>query len=238
MCNTAFAQMLTLIPNPNDNENLASNDNKAGYYRLGFCANTFDTSAGIGFGSTATAVIAMAKISADFITPYMGAELVGINVGLCETVNNISVFVRETPTGANIAYKTLSSLSSGWNEVVFETPLVLEKKEYYFGYKIPVLPCGTYPFGFTSYCATTEGAFLLSIDNTGFADYTKDFGALTVQMLLSGSDEMFANIVDIAYVNMPKNIEVNTAINIPIKIRNSGTNDINNIEITYSLGTN
>lgn len=238
MCNTAFAQMFTLNPNANGNQNFVSSNDKAGYFKLGLCANEFDDSSGLGLSNTSAEIHAMAKLSADFVTPYVGAEIAGINVGMCKTVNNVTVFVRETSTGNDIASKTVSSLTAGWNEVIFDTPLNLEKKNYYIGYHIPTLPAATYAIGYTEESATTQDALLLSIDNGELADYTGDFGALTVQMLLTGNDDMFGNIVEITEVGMPGNVEINSVIDVPVKVRNAGINDVSNIEITYSLGTN
>lgn len=237
MCNTAFAQMFTLNPNA-QNKNFVSSNDKAGYFKLGLCDYEFDNSSGLGLGNQAAKIHAMAKLSADFVTPYVGAQIAGINVGVCKTVNNVTVFVRETATGADIASKTVSSLTAGWNEVIFDAPLALEKKNYYIGYEIPVLPAATYAIGYTEYSATTQDALLLSINDGELTDHTGEFGALAVQMLLTGSEDMFGNIVHIVNVAIPGNVEINSVIDVPVKVRNAGTNDVSNIEITYSLGTN
>lgn len=234
MCNTAFAQMFTLNPNA-QNKNFVSSNSKADYFRLGLCGNDFDLDGGLGLSSLSAEIHAMAKLSADFVTPYVGAEIAGINVGVCKTVNNVTVFVRETSTGANIASKTLTSLQPGWTEVIFDEPLALENKTYYIGYHIPVLPAATYAIGATEYSAATQDALLLSIDNNELTDYTASFGALTVQMLLTGE---FENIAEITEVVLGENQELNSVIDIPVKVRNTGTNDITSLELTYSLGTN
>ncbi len=238
ICNTAFAQILTKNPNVHKNAITSLAKVKAtNYYKLGLCANEFNTEDGLGLRSSAE-IHAMAKLSADFVSQYEGAQIAGINVGFCATVSNITVFIRETATGANLASKNISSTTKGWNQVVFDAPLTLEKKNYYIGYHIPVLPQETYAIGFTPESAATQEAMLLSINNGELEDYTGYFGALTVQMLLTGSDEMFGNKAEITEIKIGKNQPINAVLDIPIKFRNIGTNDITSLEITYTLGTN
>ncbi|HHT22822.1 MAG TPA: Omp28-related outer membrane protein [Bacteroidales bacterium] len=207
------------------------------YYKLGLCANEFNTEDGLGLRSSAE-IHAMAKLSADFVSQYEGAQIAGINVGFCATVSNITVFIRETATGANLASKNISSTTKGWNQVIFDTPLTLERKNYYIGYHIPVLPQATYAIGYTPESEATQNAMLLSINNGELEDYTGYFGALTVQMLLSGSDEIFSNKAKISEVRMAKHQPINAVVDVPVKIRNIGINTITSIDITYTLGTN
>ncbi len=239
MCNTAFAQVFTLNPKGHKSDNIALAKVKAAnYVKWGLCANEFDENYGLGVTDATVELHAMAKLSASFVSPFAGAQIVGINAGFCEAVNNVTVFIRETPTGANIASKLLPVTSKGWNQVVFDSLLVLEKKDYYIGYQIPVLPQATHAIGCTAETAAEQEAIMFRIDDGDFVDYTSLFGALAVQLLLSGSDDIFQNKAEIIEVEIERTQPLNAVVDIPIKFRNIGTNDITGIEITYALGSN
>lgn len=237
MCNTAFAQMFTTNPNAHNNpSNMVSSDSRS-YFKLGLCAYEFDTEGGLGLQQSSE-IQAMAKIPADMIAPYAGAQIAGINVGFSKVVSNVTVFVRETMTGANVASKTITTGNIGWNEVVFDAPLAVENKDYYIGYHIPSLPGSTYAIGYTEQSATATDALLLNVNGGDFTDYTGQFGALAIQALLSGSDEMFGNKAQLIDVTIADNQPLNSSIEVPVIFNNIGTNNISNIELTYKLGTN
>ncbi len=239
MCNTVFAQVFTINPKAHKSENIALAKVKAAnYFTWGLCADEFDENYGLGVTDATVELHVMAKLSADFVAPFAGAQIAGINAGFCEAVNDVTVFIRETTTGANIASKLLSKTTKGWNQVIFDTLLVLEKKDYYIGYHIPILPQATHAIGCTAKSAAAQEAIMFSINNGDFEDYTSLFGALAVQLLLSGSDDIFENKAEITEVEIERTQPLGAVLDIPIKIRNLGTNNITNIEITYTLGTN
>ncbi len=213
----------------------------ANYLRLGICNHEFNENEGLGIGNSSAEVHAVTKLSADFVAPYEGAIITGINFGLCEPLSNITVFIRETATGAYIASKKLANAKKGWNSVIFDTPLTLEKKNYYIGYHIPTLPPGSNALGYNHKSAATAEAretLMLSIDKGAFDDFT-DYGlVLSIQLLLTGDEAKFGNKAEVVEIGRTKPQPINSVLDIPVKFRNIGTNKITNIEITYKLGTN
>lgn len=242
LCNSAFAQNITLNPEAtNESAKEVSEKNvfdKSEYFRLGLCSfATPDADSGLGLNSPSK-INTMAKLPAAKMTTYVGDKISGLNVAFAKPVaSNIIFFVRESMDGENLISTTLSSATAGWNEVLFSGDFLIENKDYYIGYTIPVLAGGSYAIGRGETFAT-EGALFLNVNDGNFTDYTAQFGGLTVQALISGDDQThFENKSDLWGVTLSPNHPQNEVVDIPVRFNNIGKNAISEVEITYTYGT-
>ncbi len=239
ICSTIFAQPFIVDTNEYKSEHPAlAKVNASNYFKLDLHTGDINHIENFILDETSTEILVLAKLSADFVNPFVGAQIAGINVYFYEPVSNVTVFIRETTTGQNIASKVLPNATQGWHQVIYDTPLTLEKKDYYIGYHIPILPSGTYPIGFIKATAESQEAMLLSINQGEFVDKTFSHGALAVQFLLTGSNDMFRDKAYLTKVMMETTYSEYVTLDIPISFCNIGLNDINSIEITYTLSNN
>lgn len=209
------------------------------YYGLGYCTQeTLNANDGLGIRGTATIPITAAiKLTTEKIGEFAGDHINGLHLGFNGTVSG-TAFVKASLSGEYIASKTFES-TLGWNEVIFDQPLLIEAgKAYFIGYTIQ-LSGGQNFIGITPTNATQD-ALHLQTSNGRFRDYTNEISnvpiALAAQALLTGDETHFTNRAILNSVTLAKHQVKNKALDIPVSITNDGKNDITKLELAYTYG--
>ncbi len=208
---------------------VVENSNSTEYFRLGHCSDEINFGFGIGLEAGGD-IAAMTELKANFLSPYIGDQISGARIGISQDITYVTVVVRETLTGSNVASKTINAVQ-GWNTVIFDTPVTIETgKNYYIGYTAS-LPPKSFPIA-VGQSYVSIGSNILQINGGSFDDYTGQFGALAIQALLSGNDDHFTNKSEINSVDMKRFIPRGTSELKPtIHVSNSGINKVSELEI-------
>ena len=103
---------------------------QADVLKFGYADNIQD---GLGTGSTAVISAAIWMPSAKF-GAFAGKSISTINIGLGQASTNVSVWIRSSLNGSNLAVKVVGTAAAGWNAITLDTPFTIPEGNIYIGY--------------------------------------------------------------------------------------------------------
>lgn len=206
-------------------------------YRLGFCDGKVTTD-GVTVEGTVDIEAAITLTPAD-LARFSGDSFVGVNAGLTTKLNanTLTVWVRESLDGANLAESTISITTSqkprdGWNNVRFESPLEIDPSAtYYVGYTLHQ----TRTSSLVAYSSVAHpGASMLRVADGEWKE--TDCGAFCIEALLEGDNLpgndltlVSASLCDYSYIVAGREFTV------AYEVRNVGVETIYSYELTVSV---
>ena len=154
---------------------------------LGGCNHKI--ASGSGYGSDDAGHIAAAMyIPGSKLRSLAGNDISVINVGLVSRINvrDLHIWVRKTLDGANLAVETVERPTTGWNEVRFAAPYVIEKDldGLYIGYDYENAG-SSHPVSFTG--DGSEYVSYLKINSSAWENMSQR-GALSIEAVVTGSN--------------------------------------------------
>lgn len=201
-------------------------------------------------GSRYAAAICM---SADDATLFAGNKITaisfytGVTNGSNPQMNNIidyNIFVTNDLQGESICTKAHKATRTAFkkNTVELDEPIVIEAgKEYYFGVNFAVKTnrdLGIVVDGISR--SNNDNGGWVGVYNAGTQSYSWDnisegYGFNCISATIQG-ESLPVNGAYISDYNMPAFAEINTPFSIQALVYNNASNEINNFEVTYTIG--
>lgn len=183
-------------------------------------------------------VSAMVFFPADSVKKFVGGKCAGVRIGVSADVKNAVVFVRRDyrDIGTKLAQKTVD-LKTGWNEVVFDTPIVLTEGEgLTVGYDFDNTIQSDHNIMTTdkNYMAPEE-ACIMSINGKRPELYTRFLGCFFIHAIITDKPEVTENKMTFVSLSHTNIINQEGKINIDIKVKNIGSNKISSIGATMKI---
>ncbi|MBR4886877.1 MAG: Omp28-related outer membrane protein [Muribaculaceae bacterium] len=181
-------------------------------------------------------------LTKDMFKQYIGATIVGMYVGWDDqySTSNYECFVRDTNFGGTTLTQGSDDVQFGWNYVSLESVKLTEDFEQ--------LAVGFYTDLVKDVCSIPKfyptdvpnSTYLWSgeVNNAGEEVWydTKEVGVMPIVLVLQDTDGLFHNMIRIDSLTTDVIVgqdELQTAI---VRLSNTGTNSITNIEFTTSFG--
>jgi hypothetical protein len=170
-----------------------------------------------------------------------GTKISGVRMqmrGSKSNYTNCTVWVRDSLNGANLAEKTVDA-ASGWVEGDFDTAIDMPSTGVYVGYSFTIASWySDYDYTPVVYAAKVvrNGLWTRSSGGTNVWTNNSSKGCSTTQIIVSGGDlKGYAVGID---DNIPNVMAlVNTIIPVSVDLTNLGTTGVNNIDYTYTIGS-
>ena len=87
----------------------------------------------LGFGNNSAASAAI-RIPSSIAEQYAGKKITKIRFGSSDDCTNVSVWIRNALTGANLVTQNVGNTKKGWTEVSLSTPFTIPASDCYIGY--------------------------------------------------------------------------------------------------------
>ena len=110
------AKEYSVSPVKTDKQQLRTATDGSLYY--GYCGDNIELGIGKGRTEALSAAIYMPGL-------YAGKTISKIRIGLDANSTDVSVWIRNSLTGANLVSQTVGTVSSGWTEVTLTTPFTI-----------------------------------------------------------------------------------------------------------------
>ena len=162
---------------------------------------------------------------------YEGCRLTKIRFAVKAGFENVSVWVRTSLNTSSKIIQSVPELENGWNEVVLNTPYLVDGNDLYIGYT------ATQPAGFSGIAAQGEGneyTSWLAVDNQ-WSDYSQyGLGILYIQGVVEG--EVLDN--DIAMLDLAidkKTYTTDETIMMKGAVINAGSTTIEGYQLSVGI---
>lgn len=207
---------------------------------VGYCDGKIATSSsGTIIGLTGNnAVIAEAiRLPKHVLANYKGMKLSAVNCGLVETPNlpeELTAWVRTSIDGANIATGVVTSVSTGWNEVVLSESYTItgEEDELWIGFEFVQQK----KMSIISFAGETNADGCWLGKNNGFTDYSpKGYGSLAVEAVIESNDILTRDLAIVSARAQKPLVHLDQTVELLISIANHASTDAVNPEVTCSL---
>lgn len=154
---------------------------------VGYCDGKLPEKGDISFSEADSHVSGAIYLPASTVGTFEGNTFPGIRVGLASKLNidRLTVWVRSTLDGENLAEKEIAPPSKGWNDVMFDSPWLIEDREgtgLYLGYTYHQK--GT-AFGVAAIPEPCHNAFFVKFGNGEWEDRS-DEGSICIEGLVRG----------------------------------------------------
>lgn len=192
---------------------------------------------------------AAAQFPPEMMSIYAGGRIVGLRIGWTDFTQSgeAEAFVRTDLQGQNVVSKpcTLKWGTDGWNVVMFDTPyeIPMNPENTIIGCKING-KAGSYNIATTTLGNKPANSCLITSDyyrhDDGYyewRDLSQSFDALMLIAIVEIAEPV-TDCASIANIYAPEIFKQGSVGSGQFRIQNRGTNKINSIELTYSVGDN
>lgn len=217
----------------------------APYLPLGHCKYTDPTDKGIGwpigtFGDRPIGV--WARASRSMLKPYEGYQVVGVRIAVSKGVKDAEVSLLNNISERKKIVSKKADLVFGWNEVRFDKPIEINSSlnELIYGYQVLEKNISDQTEPYFVACDNGVGAsseaFYVNVSGGALDSRSRDNGALLCQLMISGPAEKINDRASLTVTRYDKALDASGKLGVSYVARNEGANDINQMEITYSVG--
>ena len=210
-----------------------------GYLYWGYCdyKSPIYSSYGVGFTPDAlgTRVLGIwARFSRSQVQAKKGCSVVGVRVAMQRQLNHAKVQLMEKIPGEVLREKTVD-LNPGWNEVMFDEPLAIDALSgLYFGYSYD---WSSLVSENDSDVAAADGnknapgdAFLYNFDGEIPMSAAKTYGAVRLQLIVTGPDESINNYCSVSQLKHDGARSADKTVGVSFVVTNDGANEIKDLE--------
>lgn len=189
-----------------------------------------------GLGETINYKI-MNKVPAGSATLLKGNNVTKIFYGLGREeyaditgISNVKVFISEDPAGEYIVSQASAETTSGWHEVVLDTPYEITEKEFYIGYEA-TLEANRFGIGIG------DGNYELT---TFYIDgykqnWTENYGIASIYAIAEGDAVPEKSSLVVKSASIMPYIKSGEEIRMDFVLSNEGFDDITSVDISYGL---
>lgn len=217
----------------------------APYLPLGHCKYTNPTDKGIGwpigtFGDRPIGV--WARASRSMLKPYEGYQVVGVRIAVSKGVKDAEVSLLNNISERKKIVSKKADLVFGWNEVRFDKPIEINSSlnELIYGYQVLEKNISDQTEPYFVACDNGVGAsseaFYVNVSGGALDSRSRDNGALLCQLMISGPADKINDRASLTVTRYDKALDASGKLGVSYVARNEGANDINQMEITYSVG--
>lgn len=217
----------------------------ASYLPLGHCKYTDPTDKGIGwpigtFGDRPIGV--WARASRSMLKPYEGYQVVGVRIAVSKGVKDAEVSLLNNISERKKIVSKKADLVFGWNEVRFDKPIEINSSlnELIYGYQVLEKNISDQTEPYFVACDNGVGAsseaFYVNVSGGALDSRSRDNGALLCQLMISGPADKINDRASLTVTRYDKALDASGKLGVSYVARNEGANDINQMEITYSVG--
>lgn len=186
------------------------------------------------------------RMDGSLFSNYEGASLTGLRVGWSmgstPLTPEMEVFVREDLNGADLASGS-AQVSFGWNDVKFDTPYeIVSGKDLYLGGKVAWEPDSWLGTGIFGYSLPEGCQFIGNADevdedgNIKWIDVTDNSMVIMALGLVEASGEQFQDKAMLTGFRANEIQSLASPGNAWLIIRNDGSNALQEVELSASLG--
>lgn len=215
------------------------------YLPLGHCKYTDPTDKGIGwpigtFGDRPIGV--WARASRSMLKPYEGYQVVGVRIAVSKGVKDAEVSLLNNISERKKIVSKKADLVFGWNEVRFDKPIEINSSlnELIYGYQVLEKNISDQTEPYFVACDNGVGAsneaFYVNVSGGALDSRSRDNGALLCQLMISGPADKINDRASLTVTRYDKALDASGKLGVSYVARNEGANDINQMEITYSVG--
>lgn len=189
----------------------------------GYCNDDIDAAIGVGANAELSAAI---HLTPEKFGVFKGSEIKAVNLGFAANVTNVSIFIRNTLTGANIYSQQVGSSNAGWKTVELTTPFTVPEEGFYIGYTCT----GKGQIGFSG-TGVTEGCYLWYNEWANYLD--QGWGSLCLQVVIDGATY---NTIDYAIEDInPSYAEIEKSFTVTGLARNYSKQKIESLSLEYDI---
>ena len=215
------------------------------YLPLGHCQYTDPSPEGIGWtiGTFGDRPVGLwARASRSMLAPYEGCQVVGVRIGVSKAVNAIDVSLLNNIIKREKIVTKKADVEFGWNEVRFDKPVEITSNlnELVYGFQFLEKNIVDQEMPYFFYCDynfdAPNDAFYVNVSNGAFDSRARDNGALLLQLMIAGPADKVNDRASLSDPRMDMALDASGKLGVSYVVRNEGANDINQLEITYSVG--
>lgn len=183
-----------------------------------------------------------ARASRSMLAPYEGCQVVGVRIGVSKAVNAIDVSLLNNIIKREKIVTKKADVEFGWNEVRFDKPVEITSNlnELVYGFQFLEKNIVDQEMPYFFYCDynfdASNDAFYVNVSNGSFDSRARDNGALLLQLMIAGPADKVNDRASLSDPRMDMALDASGKLGVSYMVRNDGANDINQLEITYSVG--
>ena len=183
-----------------------------------------------------------ARASRSMLAPYEGCQVVGVRIGVSKAVNAIDVSLLNNIIKREKIVTKKADVEFGWNEVRFDKPVEITSNlnELVYGFQFLEKNIVDQEMPYFFYCDynfdASNDAFYVNVSNGFFDSRARDNGALLLQLMIAGPADKVNDRASLSDPRMDMALDASGKLGVSYMVRNDGANDINQLEITYSVG--
>lgn len=198
------------------------------------------TTSYIGYGTSSSNFKIALKFDAATIAEKGNKQIIGIRFDV-NIVEGGTVFVANE-LGNNIVEKEFTYTEGGWQYVMFDAPIKIEKElDYYIGYDIT---SSGYPIGYEEVKTSAKHCTnsYMNRGNSGWKTFKSDglagYGAC-IQAICIGGDysKEYQHDVIAENLDVKQNFRAGDVVNFSAEIRNAGIKTTGDIDVTCTYGS-
>lgn len=215
------------------------------YLPLGHCKYIDPSPKGLGwlmntFGDRPVGL--WARASRSMLAPYEGCQVVGVRIGVAKGVKDIDVSLLNNIVKREKIVTKKADIEFGWNEVRFDKPVEItsDLNELVYGFQFlekniidqqePFFFLCDYNFD------APKDAYYVNVSNGPLDSRVRDNGALLCQLMIAGPADKINDRASLLEPRLDKALDASGKLGVSYIVHNDGANDINQLEITYSVG--
>ena len=183
-----------------------------------------------------------ARASRSMLAPYEGCQVVGVRIGVSKAVNAIDVSLLNNIIKREKIVTKKADVEFGWNEVRFDKPVEITSNlnELVYGFQFLEKNIVDQEMPYFFYCDynfdASNDAFYVNVSNGSFDSRARDNGALLLQLMIAGPADKVNDRASLSDPRMDMALDASGKLGVSYMVRNDGANNINQLEITYSVG--
>jgi len=223
--NTLSVKEFSASPVKTDGQFRAATADGALYF--GYCDDNITQAVGMGQPATLSAAICMpTSISG----AYAGKTITKIRIGLWENCTSVSVWIRNSLTGAVVASQMIGSASKGWTEATLSTPFTIPSNEFYIGY---TATGSAYQIGFSGSDAY-DGCWLWDSADGWINTYGSGWGSMCIQALI---DTQGATVLALSPQSLTNTVQgsPNQSLSVQAAVTNYSSVDVTSVKAVYQI---
>lgn len=206
----------------------------AGTTEWGYYNGAFGNLGGLGTGQTG---VTKAAIKVSGAGAFSGAKIHGVNlpIQMSENYGSVSVWIATSLTATPVVTKVLdvSSLTTGYNEVLFDAPYTIPATGVYVGYSIDVKTVATQADNYPLCVANVEPQSGTSMLYAGGWMDSSGYGTVALRLFLSDLNQ---RDYDATFtLSGPAATAQGGTVNMPVEITSNGTKAINDIDYKVDI---
>ncbi len=211
---------------------------------IGYCGDYADA---LGYNASNITVGAAIKIPSATVANVTGDQLTKVQLGLgtLSAGKKIQLFLTYDLNQDPFYSQEVTPTTVGWNEFTLATPYTIESgKEFYICYTLSQ-SSNEYPLGLDFASSSSPNNYVYAPLQSGgnqWATFSEvglsSYGNICIRGIVEGELANFpTNEVTLDDIAMPSVVKVNNGFTIEGQFTNNGKKTVENIDVTYTLGT-